>query len=156
MYGYLAASGLASGTGSLFAGVNVSGAGVGSGASRTACCRTARAGVLALCFFLLLGGMFLPLLRRDLAGIIYSCNIYHIFSEHGRLLCPGVGFFIGSADMLRGKVGVYLCGGDVGMSQQFLYRPQVGTATQHMGGKAVSQSVRCNIFVQSGGFGVTL
>lgn len=43
------------------------------------------------------------------------------------LFSPGMGLFVGTADMFRGKVGVYLGCGDISMSEQFLNGSQVTT-----------------------------
>ena len=47
--------------------------------------------------------------------------------------------------MLGGKMGIDLRGGDVGVAEQFLDRPQVSATAQHMGGKAVPQSVGADL-----------
>ena len=52
--------------------------------------------------------------------------------------------------MLRGQMGVDLGGGYVGMSQQFLNRPEVGAAAQHMSGEAMPERVGTDFSIQVG------
>ena len=45
---------------------------------------------------------------------------------------PGLGF---------AYLGINLCGGEVGVSQQFLDNPEVGTTVKHVSGKGMAQYV---------------
>ena len=48
---------------------------------------------------------------------------------------------IDTGEVLEVEVCVDLCGADIRMSQEFLYRPQVPAGLQHVTGKAVPQQV---------------
>ena len=69
---------------------------------------------------------------------------------------PGVGLLEGPPDVFRGKVCVYLGGGDIGMPQQLLDGPEVRSAAEHVSGETMSQRVRCDLTCQTGRFGVLL
>ena len=53
-----------------------------------------------------------------------------------------MGGIIGLGQVLKIKPRVHLCGGDVGMAQQFLHGPQVPAGLQQVAGKTVPQHVR--------------
>ncbi len=46
---------------------------------------------------------------------------------------PGVEFIVGASDPVPGHVGVYLGGGDVGVSEHGLDRPEVRSSLQKVG-----------------------
>ena len=50
------------------------------------------------------------------------------------------------AEALPGHVGVDLGGGDVGVAEHALYRPQVGAVLQQVRGEGVTQGVRGDRF----------
>ena len=56
-----------------------------------------------------------------------------------------MGLIIDLGQMAEIQVGVDLGGGQVGVAQQLLHRPQIAGAFQHMGGKAMTQLVRMNM-----------
>ncbi len=49
-------------------------------------------------------------------------------------------------------MGIDLCCLQFFMSQQFLYEADVGTLVQQMGGEAVTESMDCDRFTDTGGF----
>jgi len=49
---------------------------------------------------------------------------------------------INPGQMLKIKVSINLCGGNVGMAEQLLYRAQVAAGFQHVAGEGVSKQVR--------------
>ena len=58
--------------------------------------------------------------------------------------------------VLVGKVGVNLGGGDTGVSQQGLHMAKAGAASKHVGGKAVAQGVGCYVLFNATLFGVEI
>ena len=53
-----------------------------------------------------------------------------------------MGGFVHRAQPLTADVSVPLGGGEVGVAQQLLHRPQVGAAVEEVGGEGVAQGVR--------------
>ena len=51
-------------------------------------------------------------------------------------------------EMRRGHVSVDLRGGEVGVAQHLLHRPQVGSALEQMGGERVAERVRRDVVGQ--------
>ena len=47
------------------------------------------------------------------------------------------------------NMGVYLCGGNIGMTQHHLDGAEIGAMFQEVGGKGVAQGVRADLFVYS-------
>ena len=58
--------------------------------------------------------------------------------------------------MFAGKMGINLRGGYISMPQQFLNRPQVSAAAQHVSGKTMPQRVGADLNTQVGRLGVLL
>src|ERR1041384_1514416 len=56
----------------------------------------------------------------------------------------------------RRDVGVDLRGGKVGVPKQFLHTAQIGAGVEHVGGKGMTQRVRCDVCVEPGGGEVAL
>jgi hypothetical protein len=60
------------------------------------------------------------------------------------------------AEVLAVDVGVELCGGQIGVSEHLLDRPEIGPALEEMGGKGVAEGVRGDPFGKAGPLSVTL
>ena len=56
-------------------------------------------------------------------------------------LRPRVGFLVDLLDVRRGDVGVDLRGGEIGVTQHLLHRPQVGSTFEQVGGERVAERV---------------
>ena len=64
-----------------------------------------------------------------------------------------MGLFVLLAEMLAGKVRVYLCSGNAGVTQQFLNVSQGSTTLQHVSSKTMPQHVRSYYFVNVSSLG---
>ena len=49
-------------------------------------------------------------------------------------------------ELLKTNVGVYLSRGEAGVTEEFLYYPDVCSCIEHVGGKGVPEHVRCHRF----------
>ena len=83
-------------------------------------------------------------------------GIINLYQSRHALLGSGVGLFIGASDMFAGQMGINLCAGYVSMPQQFLNRPQVSAAAQHVSGKTMPKRVGADLNTQVSRLGILL
>ena len=57
-------------------------------------------------------------------------------------LAAGVKFFVDSLEAVLIDLCIDLCGGDIGMPQHHLHRPEIGAMNQEMGCKRMAEHVR--------------
>ena len=66
-------------------------------------------------------------------------------------LSPWMSLIVGSLDALCGHVGVNLCGGEVGVTEQFLHATQIRPGVEHVRGVTMPQFVWRKCGVQAAG-----